>query len=782
MKFGKEFESQMVPEWREAYMNYSFLKSVIKDIQAFKAKSSANHGPDHDKRPVQLSRKNSLYRTFSGLTSFPRQLHHHHHTVQVSPDPENPPPPPPPIAVKSVPDAADHKYETQFLMSGERGGEYELVFFKRLDDEFNKVSIFYKMKVEEVMAEAEELNKQMDALIAFRIKVDKPHRELMEHQEAGADSSSARHNIDVIEEGPSIHGCLSDDLGDDNGTGSGNNNGDKQCQVVARHPRQASLEILDSVSLGTDGATMRRFLSVPKQSELKFNKKNLNKAEEKLKLAFVEFYHKLRLLKSYSFLNKLAFSKIMKKYDKVTSRDASKSYLAMVEASYVGSNADVERLVERVEATFIKHFTNSNRSKGMSILRHKPKRERHSVSVLTGFLAGVTAALVVALILIIRARRLVEKEGAEKYMQTMFPLYSFFVFIVIHIVLYALNIYFWRKYKVNYAFILGFKQGTEQGYREVLLLAFGLSTLSAACVLSNLDMEMDPETKGAKALTELLPLMVLLFVIAVLFCPFNIVYRSSRYFFLKSLFHSFAAPLYKVTLPDFIVADQLTSQAQAFRSIEFYICYYGWGGYKTRENTCMTSQTYKTFYYIAGFYPFFIRFLQCVRRLVEEKDMFHFYNALKYFSTCVAVCVRTAYGINKKHEWMIAAWVTSVISGIAVTYWDIVYDWGLLQRRSKNAWLRDKLLVPYKSVYFIAIVENAILRFAWFQTVLDLNISSSQNESLIALFAILEILRRGIWNFFRLENEQLYNAGKYRAFKSVPLPFNYNEDADDKEE
>ena len=43
----------------------------------------------------------------------------------------------------------------------------------------------------------------------------------------------------------------------------------------------------------------------------------VRRVEEKLRRAFVEFYQKLRLLKSYSFLNALAFSKIMKKYDKV---------------------------------------------------------------------------------------------------------------------------------------------------------------------------------------------------------------------------------------------------------------------------------------------------------------------------------------------------------------------------------------------------------------------------------------------------------------------------------
>ena len=72
--------------------------------------------------------------------------------------------------------------------------------------------------------------------------------------------------------------------------------------------------------------------------------------------------------------------------------------------------------------------------------------------------------------------------------------------------MYASNIYFWRRYQVNYSFIFGFKQGTELGYREVLLLGFGLAVLALAIVLLNLDMEMDPKTKDYGTFTELLPL------------------------------------------------------------------------------------------------------------------------------------------------------------------------------------------------------------------------------------------------------------------------------------
>lgn len=78
---------------------------------------------------------------------------------------------------------------------------------------------------------------------------------------------------------------------------------------------------------------------------------------------------------------------------------------------------------------------------------------------------------------------------------------------------------------------------------------------------------------------------------------------------------------------------------------------------------------------------------------------------MKYFITIVALCLRTAYSLNKGLGWEILALVFSVAAAIVGTYWDLVYDWGLLQRHSRNRWLRDRLLVPRKSVYFGAMVS-----------------------------------------------------------------------------
>ncbi|KAK9024182.1 hypothetical protein V6N11_004359 [Hibiscus sabdariffa] len=783
MKFGKEFASQMVPEWQEAYMDYDFLKTLLKEIHGFKQRTKP------PATPGGLKRKMTLYRAFSGLV----QRHNNQPTTPSSPDIEDQRP----ILVNSVDRDGSRSYETTFLMQADEGGEYELVFFRRLDDEFNKVEKFYRSKVEEVTKEAEILNKQMDALIAFRIKVENPQGWSWEDRSgemtrlasdvaastaalaastpAGARASRRVERMEIIEEGPSIHEDSDED---------------KEDKVEVQKPvikqskgrKPAPLQILNRVkmnnTLATPRSTIKGVLNVPNHTELKFNRENLKKVENQLKRAFVEFYQKLRLLKSFSFLNTLAFSKIMKKYDKITSRNAAKPYMNMVDNSYLGSSEEVTKLLERVEATFIKHFANSNRSKGMSVLRPKARKQRHRITFSTGFFAGCTFALIVALVLIIRTRNIMGQDGRNQYMNTMFPLYSLFGFVVLHMIMYAANVYFWRRYRVNYAFIFGFKQGTELGYREVLLVSFGLAALALACVLSNLDMQMDPKTMDYQAFTEILPLILVVLVFIILFLPFNILYRSSRYFFLVCLFHCICAPLYKVTLPDFFLADQLTSQVQALRSLEFYICYYGWGDFRHRQNSCKTNDVFNTFSFIIAVIPYWSRLLQCLRRLFEEKAPEQGYNGLKYFITIVALCLRTAYSLNKGIGWEVSAVIFSVAAAIIGTYWDLVHDWGLLKRNSKNRWLRDKLLIPNKSVYFGAMILDVVLRFAWLQTVFNFNLFDLHRQTLITIVSSLEIIRRGIWNFFRIENEHLNNVGKYRAFKSVPLPFNYDEDED----
>ncbi|KAI6686405.1 hypothetical protein NL676_032318 [Syzygium grande] len=694
MKFGKHFKRQKVPEWVEAYMDYNGLKRILREIALFKQSKQ----PATPLRTFQ--QRLPLHRSFNRLT-VPSSIPPSERDIEDQV-----------IAVNSSQgEGSVQRYRTDFLKQSKEGGDVEAMFFGKLDEELNKVNTFYKDKVEELMNEASSLDRQMDALVALRIKVENPDAN-------GSSLKTYTTNTDTTELSPS------NDLNEE-----GNSDTEKRrinrpphmtcsvgvCRQKVNGCRQDSLKVLEHVKihkpLESPISTLKGVFRDSKDVELRFKKEELRKVEERLRLVFIEFYQKLRLLKLFSFMNLSAFSKILKKYEKITSRRAARSYMETVDNSYLGSSDEVTSLLERVEATFVQHFSDSNRREGMKSLRPKPKKERHKVTFLSGFFSGCSAALVIAVVLRIETKNLMDREEGARYMENIFPLYSFFGYVILHMLTYAANIYFWRRYRINYPFIFGFKQGTELGYREVFLVSTGLAVLALGSFL--------------------------------------------------------------VTLPDFFLADHLTSQVQAIRSLELYICYYGLGEYSQRRNRCHSHGVYNVFYFIVAIIPYWMRFLQCLRRLCEEGDVVHGFNGLKYFLTIVAVLVRTACELKKGHAWLVLAFISSAVATMMNTYWDIVVDWGLLRRHSRNIYLRDKLLISHKSVYFAAMVLNVVLRLAWMQLVLEFKLRSLHKMAVTTIVSCLEILRRGIWSFFRLENEHLNNVGNYRAFKSVPHPFSF---------
>ncbi|XP_042009102.1 phosphate transporter PHO1 homolog 9-like [Salvia splendens] len=256
----------------------------------------------------------------------------------------------------------------------------------------------------------------------------------------------------------------------------------------------------------------------------------------------------------------------------------------MLDNSFRANSNEVYELMERLEAAFIEWFAQGNRGKGKKSLRLGEKREKHRITFLLGLFTGCSVALVIAVIVSMHARDLLNHTGRDEYMESIFPLYK----------------------------------ETDLSFRKVLLLASALSVLSLAAVLSNLDMEMDLRTMKYSTVTELVPLTLVLLVLLVTFCPFNILYHSSRFFFLRHAWHCASAPLQKGTFTDFFLEDQLTSQVQAIRSLLFYLFYYTMGDFTTRSNAFLNQKLYKALYIVVAIIPSWWRLLQCLCRLYEE--------------------------------------------------------------------------------------------------------------------------------------------------------------------
>ena len=72
-----------------------------------------------------------------------------------------------------------------------------------------------------------------------------------------------------------------------------------------------------------------------------------------------------------------------------------------------------------------------------------------------------------------------------------------------------------------------------------------------------------------------------------------------------------------------------------------------------------------------------------------------------------------------------------------------------------------------KTYYYFAIAEDLVLRLGWAaKLILTEFLVNSRGRPLVeptvvtSVLAFLEIFRRFVWNFFRLENEHLNNCGE----------------------
>lgn len=102
--------------------------------------------------------------------------------------------------------------------------------------------------------------------------------------------------------------------------------------------------------------------------------------------------------------------------------------------------------------------------------------------------------------------------------------------------------------------------------------------------------------------------------------------------------------------------------------------------------------------------------------------------------------------------------------------WDLFMDFSLLQAGARHVGLRDILALKKRWPYYSIIVLDPIIRFAWIFYAIFTH--DRQHSTLCSFFvAFAEVLRRGMWTCFRVENEHCGNVSQYKASRDVPLPY-----------
>ncbi|EMS49527.1 Phosphate transporter PHO1-2 [Triticum urartu] len=560
------------------------------------------------------------------------------------------------------------------------------------------------------------------------------------------------------------------------------------------------------------------------------HRKKVQHAEKNIRDAFMALYRGLELLKKFSSLNVKAFTKILKKFVKVSEQQrATDLFSQKVKISSFSTSDKVLQLSDEVESLFLNHFAGNDRMVAMKYLNPQQPKNTHMITFLVGLFTGTFVSLFIIYAILAHVSGIFASAGNTAYMEVVYHVFSMFALISLHCFLYGCNLFMWKSTRINQNFIFDFAPNTALTHRDAFLMSASIMCTVVAALVINLFLR-----NAGASYANAVPGGLVVLSVGLLFCPFNVFYRSTRYCFMRIMRSIIFSPFYKaclvfqVLMADFFMADQLTSQIPLLRHVEFAACYFMAGSFRANPyEMCTNSQQYKHLAYVISFLPYYWRAMQCLRRYIEEHDINQLANAGKYVSAMVAAAVRFKYNVTPTPFWMWMVLISSsgatvyqlywdfvkdwgfftpksknlwlrddlilknkckynvtptpfwmwmvLISSSGATvyqlYWDFVKDWGFFTPKSKNLWLRDDLILKNKFTYYISMMLNLVLRLAWTESVMKIRVSKNETRLLDFSLASLEIIRRGHWNFYRLENEHLNNVGKFRAVKTVPLPF-----------
>ncbi|XP_065090148.1 solute carrier family 53 member 1 [Ochlerotatus camptorhynchus] len=500
-------------------------------------------------------------------------------------------------------------------------------------------------------------------------------------------------------------------------------------------------------------------------------KKNVSVRKiQELKLAFSEFYLSLILLQNYQTLNFTGFRKILKKHDKLLNVDFGARWRAEhVESAHFYTNKDIDRLIHETENIVTNEIEAGDRQRAMKRLRVPPLGEQQSpwTTFKVGLFSGSLLVLCVAVLL-----SAMFYDYRDDWIVA-FRLYRGPLLMVEFLFLWGINVYGWRSSGVNHVLIFELDPRNHLSEQHLMELAAIFGVMWTLSVLGYLYAE------SLSIPAYLSPLVLYLLMTAFLFNPTKTFRHEARFWTIRIVSRIVLAPFFFVNFADFWLADQLNSIVPAFLDVQYLICFYStitnWN-HAENPNKCIENSLWiRT---IVAMLPAWFRMAQCLRRFRDSRDAHpHLANAAKYSTSFFVVAfssltqaTRDQYEKNTDNPWFYLWIIASIVSSCYAYTWDIKMDWGLFEAKANdNKFLRDEVVYSSNWFYYFAIVEDLILRFGWTLSMSLIEMGYVDREIIVSILSPLEVFRRFIWNYFRLENEHLNNCGNFRAVRDISV-------------
>jgi len=247
-----------------------------------------------------------------------------------------------------------------------------------------------------------------------------------------------------------------------------------------------------------------------------------------LKFAFRELYFNLVLFEQYSQLNYSGFEQILRKHDRMfASTLGRKFYQEYVQtADFYNDLQTIDQLVEGVEHIYTLHFENGNRRKAIEKLQvpsnvYKPSSPMLDFRV--GYELGMFAVLFILVILVGFL------SDTDYDWRTVFRLYRSPLVLIIFLFQSGISIVIWKHYKINHVLIFELNPRNNLSFQHFLEFASLLGILWSISVLLFLF------SRRLGIRPSVCPLVVVVIIIAFLFNPTATCHYRARFWLIRIL-------------------------------------------------------------------------------------------------------------------------------------------------------------------------------------------------------------------------------------------------------
>ncbi|ETV80990.1 hypothetical protein, variant [Aphanomyces astaci] len=495
--------------------------------------------------------------------------------------------------------------------------------------------------------------------------------------------------------------------------------------------------------------------------------------------ACMELHRLLNMLQNYALLNYTGLTKILKSHAKKCKSQESIRYVFAEKLETCAFSKAIQAKDEliRLETWFCRTFYDNNRPIAMAALMARKDEHVDFSQAYIGMKFGMLLMLGLWVLWDVGIIPSIQRD--ENHLRLLltkgFPVYRGLGCVIFFNWLMGISMYVWRSARINYMYIMDLEPRNTKDYDQVFHDAGHISIvyLINMLVYYKVCNGEFPEDRVAHRGYVLL----FLFVYMVYFYVFRQWRRKIG--FVKAIGKIMGAPFFPVTFFHTFLGNYMLSMQRMNQDIAWCFCFFfsgefletddmdalkatdGMTGYLHNHTmqSIIPSKCHSNFYYakvvvpLLCTLPLWFRFLQSLRRIYDMKLWWP--------------------GVGNVIKFALAQIV--VLFGIFHPFHNPTKPTEDITPLQQFKFLAERHMYRRRSLYYVAIVINFFLCFAWVLTLIPPSAEQALNHSFFVYIhpfsMLLEPMRRTMWSFFTVENEHLRNTMGFRKEQFIPLHY-----------